>query len=88
MSILIKNGRIITAEQDYFADVFIENEKISLIGSALKIEADTVIDAKNKFVIEKVKLALSKAGNQRTKAAELLGVTPRTLFRYLENMDV
>jgi len=28
MSTLIKNGRIITAEQDYLADVFIENGKI------------------------------------------------------------
>lgn len=51
MSTLIKNGRIITAEHDYSADVFIENEKISTIGSALSIEADTVIDAKNKYVI-------------------------------------
>ncbi len=51
MSTLIKNGRIITAEQDYFADVFIEKDKISLIGTNLKMEADSVIDAKGKYVI-------------------------------------
>jgi dihydropyrimidinase len=51
MSILIKNGRIITAEQDYTADIFIEKEKISTIGNDLKIVADITIDAKGNYVI-------------------------------------
>jgi dihydropyrimidinase len=51
MSTIIKNGRIITAEQDYFADVYIEKDKITTIGSELKIQADNIIDAKDKFVI-------------------------------------
>ena len=51
MSTLIKNGRIITAEQDYTADIFIEKEKISTIGNDLKIVADTIIDAKGNYVI-------------------------------------
>ncbi len=51
MSLLIKNGRIITAEQDYTADIFVENEKISMIGLELNIAADTVLDAKGKYVI-------------------------------------
>jgi len=51
MSTLIKNGRIITADQDYKADIFIENEKISMIGENLKVQADTVIDAKDRYVI-------------------------------------
>ncbi|MCL5027522.1 MAG: dihydropyrimidinase [Bacteroidetes bacterium] len=51
MSTLIKNGRIITAEQDYTADVFIEKNKITTIGSSLNIGADDVIDAKGKYVI-------------------------------------
>jgi dihydropyrimidinase len=51
MSILIKNGRIITASDDYTADIFIENEKISTIGKNLTMPADTVIDAKGKLVI-------------------------------------
>jgi dihydropyrimidinase len=51
MSTIIKNGRIITAEQDYFADVYIEKDKITTIGSELKMEAEKIIDAKDKFVI-------------------------------------
>lgn len=51
MSIIIKNGRIITAEQDYTADIFIENEQIILIGENLTNEADIVLDAKGKYVI-------------------------------------
>ena len=51
MSILIKNGRIITAEQDYHADVYIENDKITTIGRELNIQADKFINAKNKYII-------------------------------------
>ncbi|MBI3124721.1 MAG: dihydropyrimidinase [Ignavibacteriales bacterium] len=51
MSLLIKNGRIITAEQDYIADIFIEKDKITTIGLALNINAAKVIDAKGKYVI-------------------------------------
>ena len=51
MKTKIQNGRIITAEQDYIADILIENEKISLIGTNLTNEADTVLDAKGKYVI-------------------------------------
>ena len=51
MSILIKNGRIITASADYTADVFIEGEKISHIGENLNMKADEVIDASGKLVI-------------------------------------
>lgn len=51
MSILIKNGRIITASADYTADVFIDGEKISHIGENLNIKADEVIDAKGKLVM-------------------------------------
>ena len=40
MSVLIKNGRIITAADDYVADVFIDGERISLIGESLDISAD------------------------------------------------
>lgn len=51
MSLLIKNGRIITAADDYVADIFIKDEKISAIGKNLSIKADQVIDAKNNLVI-------------------------------------
>jgi len=51
MSTLIRNGRIITSEQDYIADIYIEREKITTIGAALKADAGTVIDAAGKYVI-------------------------------------
>jgi dihydropyrimidinase len=51
MSVLIKNGRIITAVDDYFADIFIAGEKIELIGKDLKMDADKVIDATDRLVI-------------------------------------
>ena len=51
MSILIKSGRIITSEQDYTADVYIEKDTITTIGAGLKIQADKVIDAAGRYVI-------------------------------------
>jgi dihydropyrimidinase len=51
MSILIKNGRIVTSADDYFADVFIEGEKVTTIGKDLRLAADETIDAKGKLVI-------------------------------------
>ena len=51
MSLLIKNGRIITAEQDYIGDVYIEKDKIKTIGTSLSIQADKIIDAKGEYVI-------------------------------------
>src|SRR3712207_948309 len=51
MKTLIKNGRIVTAADDYKADILIEGERISVIGAKLEIEADVVIDASNKLVI-------------------------------------
>jgi dihydropyrimidinase len=50
MSILIKNGRIITAADDYIADIFIENETITTIGKNLRVNPGRVIDAKDKLV--------------------------------------
>ncbi len=50
MSLLIKNGRIITADADYVADIFTEGETIRAIGRNLKLEADKVIDAEGKLV--------------------------------------
>jgi dihydropyrimidinase len=51
MSLLIKNGRIVTAVDDYHADIFIEDEKVSVIGKTLDMPADTVLDAKGMLVI-------------------------------------
>ncbi|MEK9942198.1 MAG: amidohydrolase family protein, partial [Gammaproteobacteria bacterium] len=51
MSVLIKNGRIVTAEDEYHADIYIEDQKISKNGRNLKVEAAKVIDASNRLVI-------------------------------------
>ncbi len=51
MSVLIKGGRVITASDDYVADVFAENGTVTLIGESLDLAADKVIDAAGKYVI-------------------------------------
>src|SRR2546421_7920988 len=51
MSVLIKGGRIITAADDYVGDVYVEGERISLIGESLDLAADKVIDATGKYVL-------------------------------------
>ncbi len=53
MSILIKGGRVITAADDYLADVYVTREQISLIAEpgSLDLEADKVIDASGKYVL-------------------------------------
>jgi dihydropyrimidinase len=51
MSILIKGGRVITAADDYVGDVYVEGERISLIGESLDVDADKVIDASGKYVL-------------------------------------
>ena len=50
MSTIIKNGRIITAIDNYIADIFIEGETISAIGKNLNIKADQEIDASSKLI--------------------------------------
>ena len=51
VTVLIKNGRIVTAADDYHADIFIGGDTVSLIGRNLEIDADHVIDAAGKLVI-------------------------------------
>jgi dihydropyrimidinase len=51
VSVLIKNGRVVTAVDDYQADIFVNGSAIVLIGKDLVIDADKVIDAAGKLVI-------------------------------------
>src|SRR6186997_680941 len=51
MKTVIRNGRIVTAVDDYHADILIENGTISMIARTIEIEADRVIDAKGRLVI-------------------------------------
>ncbi len=51
MSLLIKNGRIVTATDDYTADILCQDETISAIGHNLAAPDDAeVIDATGKYV--------------------------------------
>src|SRR3954464_10626620 len=54
MSLLITNGRIITASDDYLADVYCENGLITAIGANLpahRYQADRTIDATGHYVL-------------------------------------
>jgi dihydropyrimidinase len=53
MRVLIKGGRVVTAVDDYFADVLVDGEQIVQIGKGLEASAhaDVVIDAKDKLVL-------------------------------------
>src|SRR6478736_4836607 len=51
MSLLIKNGRVITATDDYVADIFIEGEIVTAIGKNLVVKANKEIDAKGLLVM-------------------------------------
>src|SRR5213596_3372520 len=51
MKTLIKNGRIVTAIDDYHADILIENDRVSMIATKLDMDADVVVDAAGKLVI-------------------------------------
>jgi len=48
---LIRNGRIVTAQDDYQADLLIDGEVISAIGRSLKTEAGLVVDATGLLVL-------------------------------------
>src|SRR5438045_6662619 len=51
MQTLIRNGRVVTAVDDYQADILIENGKVAMIGNKIDVKADKKIDAKGKLVI-------------------------------------
>ena len=44
-------GRVITATDDYVADVFIDGETVAAIGKNLPMKADRTLDASNRLVI-------------------------------------
>src|SRR5260221_2826037 len=51
MKTLIKNAHIITATDNYYVDILIDDETISVIGAKLEMQADVTIDAAVKLVI-------------------------------------
>jgi dihydropyrimidinase len=50
MKILLRNGRIATATEDFIGDVYIDGEKVVAIGQNLPYSADRVIDCTGKIV--------------------------------------
>src|SRR5688500_1225432 len=50
MSLLIKNGRIVTADADYVADILVHGDTIEAIGKNLPVKADVKIEAKGKMI--------------------------------------
>lgn len=51
MSVLIKDGHVVTAVDDYVADILIEGETVAGIGTGLDVTADRVIDASGKYIL-------------------------------------
>jgi dihydropyrimidinase len=51
MKTVIRNGRIVTAVDDYHADLLIEDGKVSMIAKTIDFDADRIIDAKGRLVI-------------------------------------
>ena len=51
MSLLIKNGTIVSSVDEFVGDVYVEGEKIVAIGENLSVTADKVVDAKGKYVL-------------------------------------
>jgi len=51
MRTIIRNGRIVTAVDDYNADLLIDGEQVVMIARKIDVQADKVIDAKGRLVI-------------------------------------
>ncbi|TGE32030.1 dihydropyrimidinase [Desulfosporosinus sp. Sb-LF] len=49
-SMLIKNGHIVTASDQFRGDILIQGGKIAAIGRNLKVQTDEVIDATGKYI--------------------------------------
>ena len=51
MRTVIRNGRIVTAVDDYHADLLIEDGVIAMIAKSIDVDADRIIDARGRLVI-------------------------------------
>ena len=51
MSVLIKGGRVVTAADDYVADVFVDGERVSLHRRVARRRRRPVIDATGKYLL-------------------------------------
>ncbi|HNN52847.1 MAG TPA: sigma 54-interacting transcriptional regulator [Pseudomonadota bacterium] len=64
----------------------LEPEDLGLVAPSQN-EIIPLADAKDRFARQYVLDALAQCGGNRTRAAQLLGVDPRTVFRFLERED-
>ena len=51
MSVLIKNGLIVTSAGSYAGDVYVDGDKIKAVGTDLQYKADEVVDAAGKYIL-------------------------------------
>ena len=51
MRVLIKNGQVVTAVDNYFADILVADGVVEVIGKKLDLDADVILDATGKLVI-------------------------------------
>ncbi|MEW5817001.1 MAG: dihydropyrimidinase [Spirochaetota bacterium] len=51
MSVLIKNGLVVTTAGSYIADVYADGDRIKAVGTGLDYKADEVVDAKEKYIL-------------------------------------
>jgi dihydropyrimidinase len=51
MSVLLKNGLVVTSTGSYNADVYIEGDAIKAVGSGLAVKADETVDATGKYIL-------------------------------------
>lgn len=51
MALVIAGGRVVTAADDFIADVLVDGERIAMIGANLSDRADSVIDATGAYVL-------------------------------------
>jgi dihydropyrimidinase len=50
-TVLVRNGRVVTAAQSAVADLFVDGGRVALIGEGLSLPADTVVDASGCLVL-------------------------------------
>ena len=71
MKTIIKNGRVITATDDYRADILIEDERVSVIGAKLEMKTLKVVGVESVTVpagtFEAYKVEITSADNDADK---------------------
>ena len=82
-------NNVITAEhirENLSPEYFIFNKTIA--GHSNKKTINTVIQRKNQLTEEEILDALEKCGQNRSEAAKYLGISRRTIYRYMEKMGI